>query len=61
MTGPNMALTATPAAVVTSIDEQSGDIAMGVDQLFGSQRPGGPTEERQRRRGPGHDVRLCLR
>ncbi len=32
MTGPSTALTATPAPCVTSIDEQSADIAMGVDK-----------------------------
>ena len=34
MTGPSLALTATPAAVITSIDEQSPDIALGVDKCL---------------------------
>lgn len=32
MTAPNMALTADTCAVLTSLDEQSADIAMGVDR-----------------------------
>ena len=34
MTGPNTALTAIPAALITAIDEQSTDIAMGVDKAL---------------------------
>ena len=40
-------------AVVTSIDEQSPDIAMGVDERTG--------KFGHRRRRPRHDVWLCLR
>ena len=46
-------------AVITNIDEQSGDIALGVDKSLEAKslrrcRPG------QRRRRPGYDVRLRL-
>ena len=47
-------------AVITAIDEQSGDIAMGVDKSY-ENKEGGDERPRQRRRRPGHDVRLRLR
>ena len=47
-------------AVITNIDEQSGDIALGVDKCSGVQG-GRPRRAGQRRRRSGHDVRLRLR
>ena len=46
--------------VITNIDEQSGDIALGVDKSLEAKeaRRG---RAGQRRRRPGHDVRLRLR
>ncbi len=43
MTGPSTALTATPARVITSIDEQSADIALGVDKSLETKE--GTTDE----------------
>ena len=47
-------------AVITNIDEQSGDIAMGVDKSLEAKESGGQCAG-QRRRRSGHDVRLRLR
>ena len=59
-TGPSTASTATPAPCITTIDEQSGDIAMGVDKSLEA-KEAGDSDAGQRRRRPGHDVRLRLR
>ena len=48
-------------AVVTSIDEQSPDIAMGVDKCLEAKEGEPGRRPGQRGRGPGHDVRLRLR
>ena len=46
--------------IITNIDEQSADIAMGVDKSLEAKAEGGQRAG-QRRRRPGHDVRLRLR
>ncbi len=46
-------------SVLTSIDEQSPDIALGVDKALEAKSGGGG--RRHRRRRPGDDVRLRLR
>ena len=48
-------------AVVTSINEQSPDIAMGVDKCLEAKEGTQDDEPGQRGWGPGHDVRLRLR
>ncbi len=48
-------------AVLTSIDEQSPDIAMGVDKCLEAKEGDAGRRPGQRGRGPGHDVRLRLR
>ena len=48
-------------AVITSIDEQSPDIAQGVDKAQGSARRRQRPVRRGRRRRPGDDVRLRVR
>ena len=47
--------------VIVSIDEQSPDIAMGVDKAVEQRAGGGDALRRGRRGRPGHDVRLRVR
>ena len=48
-------------AVLTAIDEQSADIALGVDNSLESKEGASEADLDDRRRRSGHDVRLCLR
>ena len=60
-TASRTASTATPAGSSRSIDEQSPDIAMGVDKAVEQRAGDGRPLRRDRRRRPGDDVRVRLR
>ena len=49
--------------VITTIDEQSADIALGVDKALEAKEHKMSEEEHRgdRRRRPGDDVRICVR
>ena len=58
-TGHETGFDADACAVLTSIDEQSPDIAMGVDHSLENREGLEADELGDRCRRPGHDVRLC--
>ena len=58
---PSYGIDGKTCGVIVSIDEQSPDIAMGVDKAIEQQRRHRRRVRRGRRRRPGHDVRLRVR